>query len=120
MHIRPDAVSDKRLASTPPPPYIAVIFTNTQNDEGLEGYGQTAGDMVRLAHEQDGFLGYESAHDRDGTGITISYWRDELSIKTWKQQADHMAAQRSGREKWYRSYITRIAHVDRDYAFENK
>ncbi|UTW56371.1 antibiotic biosynthesis monooxygenase [Kordiimonas sp. SCSIO 12610] len=111
--------SDKRLSHAPEPPYMAVIFTSIQNDGPLDGYSQTAEDMVRLAAEQSGYIGYESAHDRDGTGITVSYWENEASIKKWKQQADHMTAQKAGRNKWYRAYITRIARVDRHYAFEN-
>lgn len=116
----PICIDDKRLSKAPKPPYMAVIFTSIQHDGPLEGYGQTAEEMVNLAAKQDGFIGYESAHDRDGTGITISYWQDETSIKNWKANADHMAAQKAGRNTWYRAYITRVAKVERHYAFESK
>lgn len=111
-------LKDRRLSNAPPPPYVAVIFTSIQEDGPLDGYGQTAMDMVRLAAEQDGYIGYESARDEDGTGITISYWQDDNSIRNWKRQADHMAAQKAGREKWYRTFVTRIARVERHYSFE--
>ena len=38
--------------------------------------------MIGLVSQQDGFLGFESA--REELGITVSYWRDEESIKKWK------------------------------------
>ena len=74
--------------------------------------------MLDLAHEQPGFLGIESA--REELGITVSYWRDLASIKAWKQNTEHLLAQKMGREKWYREFKTRIARVERDYDFESQ
>ena len=69
--------------------------------------------MVELAAEQPGFLGVESV--RKDLGITVSYWADLESISRWKQNAEHRLAQKSGMNKWYSSYKTRIALVERDY-----
>lgn len=96
---------------------LAVVFTS-QRTEGDDGYGQTAEEMVRLASAQPGFLGVESARGADGLGITVAYWRDEASIAAWKAHADHQAAQRAGRERWYRAYRVRICRVEREYGFE--
>ena len=81
-----------------------------------EGYGKMAELMVELASDVDGFLGVESA--RNELGITVSYWRDLESIASWKSQAEHLLAQKYGREKWYSAFKTRIALVERDYGFE--
>ncbi len=74
-----------------------------------------AAEMHALAEQQAGFLGIESA--REALGITVSYWRDEASILAWKQAADHRAAQRLGRERWYSAYAVRVARVERAYDF---
>lgn len=103
------------IADTPSPPYYAVIFSNLRT-EIEEGYGEMAEEMVRLAELQPGYLGHESV--RDGLGITVSYWANLDAIRNWKQQTDHLAAQRSGRGKWYSAYKTRICLVERDYGFE--
>lgn len=104
-------------AKTPKPPYYAVIFTSThkvpQNKED-NGYAATAKRMVELAQKQPGFLGIESANS--GLGITVSYWSNLDSIKNWKQNAQHLEAQRLGHEEWYASFTTRIALVERDYS----
>jgi len=52
---------------------------------------------------------------REELGITVSYWSDLDSIKAWKNNAEHLAAQKMGRGKWYSNYKTRIARVERDY-----
>lgn len=105
------------IANTPKPPYYAVIFTSIQT-ETTEGYGEMADLLVELAKEQEGFLGIESA--RNEVGITVSYWKDLISIRKWKQQSDHSIAQKMGRTDWYKHYITRIAKVERDYEFEKE
>lgn len=100
------------IANTPMPPYYAVIFTSLRT-EGDKGYGEMAEKMVELAAKQPGFLGVESA--REELGITVSYWSDLASIKNWKENLEHQAAQRMGHEKWYSAFKVRISKVERDY-----
>ncbi len=100
------------IASTPQPPYYAVIFSNhlTEDTEGYEGMAER---MLELASQQKGYLGVESV--RENLGITVSYWADLESIKAWKANLEHQEAQKLGHEKWYTSFKTRIAKVERDY-----
>ncbi len=69
--------------------------------------------MLDLATIQPGFLGVESA--REEMGITVSYWKDVGSINIWKENIDHVEAQKLGRNKWYSSYRIRISKVEREY-----
>ena len=105
--------NDSLIAATPKPPYYAVIFTSLLN-ANTQGYGEMADKMVALAQQQTGFLGFESA--REGLGITVSYWADLAAIKNWKQNAEHLVAQKLGRQLWYSAFKTRIALVERDYS----
>lgn len=105
------------FATTPEPPYYAVIFTSQRVND--EGYAGTSDRMMELAQQQPGFLGIESARGADGVGITVSYWRDLESIANWKAHAEHRVAQQRGRAEWYAGYVTRIAKVERDYDFND-
>ena len=105
------------IAKTPKLPYYVVIFTSTKTDDD-EGYGAMAERMVELAMQQPGYLGHENA--RNEVGITVSYWENLDAIKNWKQNVEHLEAQRLGRSKWYSSYKTRIGKVEFDYGFESK
>lgn len=96
------------------PPYYAVIFTSVKKDTD-EGYAEMGARMVELAQQQPGFLSIESA--REEIGITVSYWKDLESIKKWKQNLEHLEAQKQGRQNWYEKYIVRIALVEREYSF---
>ncbi len=112
-----------RFADTPEPPYYAVIFTaqltgqlTGQPTGGDHGYGAMAARMEKLALAQPGCLGVESTRDAEGLGITVSYWRDEASIAAWREHAEHLVAQRLGRERWYSHYELRITRVERAYS----
>lgn len=105
------------IATTPKPPYYAVIFTSVLGPD-TEGYAEMAERMLELAQQQEGFLGFESA--RSGLGITVSYWHDLEAIKTWKAHAEHLVAQEKGRSLWYQGYRTRIARVEREYGVERE
>lgn len=102
------------IAKTPDPPYFAVIFTSLRT-QGDNGYTKMAGEIEKSVINHPGFLGFESA--RDGLGITVSYWRDEQSIRKWKENLLHTKARNEGREKWYSGFKVRVAKVERDYGF---
>jgi heme-degrading monooxygenase HmoA len=69
--------------------------------------------MVELASEQPGFLGVESV--REDLGITVSYWESLEAIRNWKRNAEHLEAQRLGKEQWYSGFRVRIAKIEREY-----
>lgn len=100
------------IASTPEPPYTAVIFTSLRT-EGDHGYAVMSERMVALAAKQPGYLGIEAV--RDGLGITVSYWVDDAAAAAWKQVAEHLIAQERGRAVWYVDYQVRVATVTRSY-----
>lgn len=107
-------MSNSSIATTPAPPYYAVIFTSLRT-EGDNGYGSMADRMVELAAEQPGFLGVESARGADGLGITVSYWESTKAIADWKANAEHRIAQETGKSQWYADYQLRVAKVERAY-----
>lgn len=72
--------------------------------------------MEKLARQQPGFLGIESAEDSQGFEITISYWESEESIQGWKAHLEHQVAQKQGRKLWYEHYEIRVARVERAYS----
>ena len=95
-------------------PYFAVIFTSKRTEDD-NGYSEMSVLMETLANKQEGFIALESA--RENLGITISYWKNLEAIKNWKQQSDHIVAQRKGRSDWYSWYKVRICKVEHEYDF---
>ena len=103
----------KGPATTPKPPYYAVIFTSVRSD-GDNSYGETAEKMLELASKQAGFLGFESA--RQDIGISVSYWSSLEAIAAWKENAEHRQAQNRAKE-WYKAFRVRVCRVEKEYGY---
>lgn len=99
-------------ATTPKPPYYAVIFTSVRT-EGDHGY-ETAEQMLELASKQSGFLGFETA--RQEIGISVSYWSTLDAIRAWKENIAHRQAQ-SRAQDWYQAFRVRVCRVEREYGY---
>ena len=98
------------FANAPKPPYYAVIFTSLRN-EGDLGYKDMSDKIETMAKNQPGYLGMESA--RNEIGITVSYWKDMESIQAWGAHPIHQEAKALGMKRWYKSYTSMIAEVER-------
>lgn len=108
-------------AELPEPPYYAVIFPSRRpGGEPDDGYADMAARMAALAAEQPGYLGQESVRAADGSGITVSYWRDEASIRAWRNNSEHAEARRRGRTEWYLDWAIRICRVERAYQADGR
>jgi heme-degrading monooxygenase HmoA len=107
-----------------PPGAVAVIFHSVRAPQPSaqgsaspgDGYAEMAERMDALAAQQPGHLGIWSVRDEvTGEGISVSYWRDDASARAWKAVAEHLEAQRRGREEWYSEYGVVVAEVIRAY-----
>lgn len=97
-------------------PYVAVIFTSTRTLEHDEEYSQWATRMSDLVKTQPGFISEVSARDPETRfGITVSYFKDEESVKNWKAVREHQEAQKLGKEKFYSEYSVKVATIYREY-----
>ena len=104
-------------ARTPKPPYVAVVFSSLRTEGGSDEYAAMADRMAELAKTMPGYLGVESVRGADGFGITVSYWKDEESVRQWQQNAEHLEAQRLGRAQFYSRFELRVCRVERAYGF---
>lgn len=105
------------IAKTPKAPYYAVIFTSIRTS-GDNGYAKVGDEIDNIVSKQKGFLGVESVRDKDGFGLTISYWDSLESINEWKYNVPHMEAKDMAKKMWYSKYMIRICKVESDNYFE--
>lgn len=101
--------------SPPNSDYYAVIFSSTKSDN-LEGYKEMDDETMRLAQEQNGFLGYESVNNGN-KGIFISYWESMEAINVWRQDSTHLMAKAKANH-WYKRYLSQICKVEHSHLME--
>lgn len=91
----------------------AVIFRAEIN--ALDGaYSEMAARMRELAKTKYGCKEFTAVREGDYE-IAISYWENHDQIESWKQDAEHLAAQELGQSKWYKSYQVQIVEIICEY-----
>ena len=102
------------------PPYYAAIF-RIQLAKGIDvPFTAMLTSMSGIAKGQPGYLGEDSVANADGYLIGICYWRTAKDVANWKQNTQHLAAQKLGKEKWFKHYELQIAKVERAYGGDLK
>jgi heme-degrading monooxygenase HmoA len=104
----------------PAPPFYAVIFVAELTDTDRDNYKQTGDRMLALAQQQPGYLGYVDMCAGGDNSFNVSYWKDLESIRKWREHCDHKAAQKLGRDRWYKRFEINIARVERSYTFTSE
>jgi heme-degrading monooxygenase HmoA len=102
---------------------IAVIFEAIPHVEKKDEYFKIAAALKPTLEQIEGFISierFQSFNDPDKV-LSLSFWKDEESIKQWRSLEMHRYAQSKGRESIFKNYHLRIAHVTRDYGmFDRK
>ena len=90
----------------------AVIFASTKHNPD-ENYQKLDAELMELAKESPGFLGYESLAN-DNKSIFISYWESRDAIEAWRTESRHLYAK--GRvSEWYERYLSQICFVEHSH-----
>ena len=73
-------------------------------------------ELLVHARKLDGFISKESFASRDTPGkvITLSYWRDALSLEAWMRDPEHRKAIPRGRIELFSHYTIQIAEITAD------
>ena len=101
---------------------IAVIFEFVTDDGRFADYKALAEGLSGEVKGFDGFISIERFQSiSDSTRfVSLSFWRDEESVKRWRNVQQHRAAQKQGRAGIFKSYRLRIASVLRDYEMDKR
>ena len=101
---------------------IAVIFEVWPKPEGKKEYLDIAASLRPLLESIDGFISIERFESLYNPGkiLSLSFFRDEAAVKTWRNLVEHRAAQEKGRNELFADYRLRIASVIRDYGMNKR
>ena len=101
---------------------IAVIFEVWPVENGAREYFDLAAEHRPLLEEIEGFISIERFESlaTKGKFLSLSFWRDEQSIRTWRNMEEHRAVQEKGRHGVFAAYRIRVASVVRDYGLDDR
>ena len=101
---------------------IAVIF-EVWPAEGRAGeYLDLAASLRSDLEKIDGFISVERFESLTTKGkyLSLSFWRDENAVRTWRNLEQHRRAQARGRGGVFADYRLRVASVARDYGMKER
>ena len=101
---------------------IAVIFEFTPAPGRFAEYMDLVGQLKPELDKADGFISLERFESitTPGKFVSLQFWRDEESVRRWRNLQQHREAQKKGRGGIFASYRLRIAGVLRDYAMDRR
>lgn len=101
---------------------IAVIFEVVPHEGRTDAYFELAAGLRSQLEAIDGFISIErfQSLSQPGKVLSLSFWRDEDSVRRWRQLESHRSAQRAGRQQLFADYRLRVAQVLRDYGLHER
>ena len=101
---------------------IAVIFEVWPAQGRAPEYFDLAAALKADLEKIDGFVSverFESLTTR-GKFLSLSFWRDEEAVRSWRSLSAHRMAQAKGRGGVFADYRLRVASVMRDYGMNER
>lgn len=101
---------------------IAVIFEFTPAEGRFSEYMDLVGTLRADLEKAEGFISlerFESITTR-GKFVSLQFWRDEESVRKWRNVQRHREVQARGRAGIFQAYRLRIASVLRDYTMDDR
>ncbi len=101
---------------------IAVIFEVVPAPGKRDLYLSIAAQLKPQLEQIDGFISVERFQSLTNPDkmLSLSFFRDEAAIETWRNMEQHRRAQHIGRESAFADYRLRIAQVVRDYGLRDR
>ena len=101
---------------------IAVIFEVWPAGGRASEYFDLAAALRTDLEKIDGFISIERFESLTTKGkyLSLSFWRDEDAVRTWRNLEPHRRAQSKGRGGVFADYRLRVASVVRDYGMTER
>jgi heme-degrading monooxygenase HmoA len=101
---------------------IAVIFEFTPAEGRRQDYLDLAAALRPELDRTEGFISIERFESITSPGrfVSLSFWRDEVAVRKWRNLQQHREAQAKGRGGILSAYRLRVAQVIRDYGMDER
>ena len=96
---------------------MMIVFRSRLTADAGADYAETADAMLARARAMPGFLEFKHFHADDGERLALIRWESAETLRAWAEDAEHVVAQRRGRERWYSAYSIDVAEVVRSSRF---
>ena len=96
---------------------LIILFRSKLTDLAGTDYQAMNTELEALVRQNPGFIDVKGYTSEDGERLTVVWWRDEESLREWRELMRHRQARQTGRAKWYQYYEMEVASVIRTSSF---
>jgi heme-degrading monooxygenase HmoA len=97
---------------------IVTVFRSRLRPGLRDEYVALVDRMNELARSMPGYISHKGFFADDGERVTIVEFEHEEGMHAWRTNAEHRAAQKLAREKYYLEYSVQVCTVDRESKFK--
>ena len=91
-----------------------VVIFKAQIKQLDQHYFDTAHQLREKALTEYNCQKFEALSE-NGAEIALSYWNSLEDIQAWHKDAEHQAAQRIGKQQWYKKFSVEICQIQKSY-----
>ena len=99
---------------------VVALFRSRLRSDQNEEYREVAARMLKLAQAMPGFIDFKAFAADDGERISVVEFESLGTLEAWRDHAEHLIAQRAGRDRFYSEYRLQVLETIRDYAFDGE
>jgi heme-degrading monooxygenase HmoA len=101
---------------------VIVLFEITMKEGMAADYLQKAAELKNELEKADGFLGAERFKSIANPNklLSKSMWKDEESIKAWRNNMAHRMAQKHGRQNDFEAFTLTVVTPTRCYTMTDR
>lgn len=97
---------------------MVVVFRSRLRPGVDEEYAARSAEMLSIASKMPGFLSIKGFTAEDGETLGLVEFDTAEHLEAWRKHADHLEAQREGREKFYAEYRVQVCELVRGSDFK--
>src|SRR4029079_12599187 len=99
---------------------IVTVFRSRLMPGFKDEYIALVDRMTQLAKATPGYVSHKGFWADDGERCTIVEFEHEEGQRSWRTNAEHMAAQRLGRTKFYETYDIQVCDIRYEAHYDRK
>ena len=92
---------------------VVTVFRSRLSGLADAEFHELADVVLELARAMPGFVDYKTFAAEDGERVTVVTFADDEAQRGWREQVDHRAAQRAGRDRFYSDYSIQVCTCTR-------
>jgi len=97
---------------------IVIVFRSRTKPGLREEYTALLERMGALARTMPGYISHKGFYADDGERVNIVEFEHEEGLRAWRTNAEHLAAQKLGRAKFYTEYHVQVCTLARESRFK--